>query len=37
VGASTLAAAKTTYPSEMRSLTLKDIPEPVEVASIEWR
>ena len=35
--AGTLAGAKTTYPSEKRSLTLKDIPEPVEVASIEWR
>ena len=35
--AATLAGAKTTYPSEMRSLTLKDMPEPVEVASIEWR
>jgi class 3 adenylate cyclase len=37
VSAGTLAAAKTTYPSEMRSLTLKDMPDPVEVASIEWR
>jgi class 3 adenylate cyclase len=37
VSAGTLAAAKTTYPSEKRSLTLKDMPEPVEVASIEWR
>jgi adenylate cyclase len=35
--AGTLAAAKTMYPIEMRSLTLKDMPEPVEVASIEWR
>ena len=35
--AGTLAASKTTYPSEKRSLTLKDISEPVEVASIEWR
>jgi class 3 adenylate cyclase len=35
--AGTIAGAKTTYPSEKRSLTLKDIPEPVEVASIEWR
>ena len=35
--AGTIAAAKTTYPSENRSLTLKDMPEPVEVASIEWR
>jgi class 3 adenylate cyclase len=35
--AGTLTAAKTTYPSEMRRLTLKDMPEPVEVASIEWR
>jgi class 3 adenylate cyclase len=37
VSAATLAGAKTTYPSEMRSLTLKDMPEPVEVASIQWR
>ena len=37
VSAGTLAGAKTTYPSEKRSLTLKDIAEPVEVASIEWR
>ncbi|MEP6694556.1 MAG: hypothetical protein ABJB39_07930, partial [Chloroflexota bacterium] len=37
VGAPTLAAAKTSYPSEKRSLTLKDMPEPVEVASIDWR
>jgi class 3 adenylate cyclase len=35
--AGTLAAAKMTYPSAMRSLTLKDMPEPVEVAAIEWR
>ena len=35
--AGTTAAAKTTYRKEMRSLTLKDMPEPVEVASIEWR
>lgn len=37
VSAGTLAAAKAAYRSEKRSLTLKDIPEPVEVASIEWR
>ncbi len=37
VSAATLQAAKTTYPSKTRSLTLKDIAEPVEVASIEWR
>jgi class 3 adenylate cyclase len=37
VTASTLEAAKTAYPSVKRSLTLKDIPEPVEVASIDWR
>ena len=37
VSAGTVAAAKTTYTIEKRSLTLKDIPEPVEVASIEWR
>jgi class 3 adenylate cyclase len=37
VTAATLQAAKTTYPSKTRSLTLKDIAEPVEVASIEWR
>lgn len=37
VGADTLKAAKTTYPSEARRLTLKDMPEPVEVASIDWR
>jgi class 3 adenylate cyclase len=34
--AATLDAAKTAYPSQRRSLVLKDIPEPVEVASIGW-
>ncbi|MGH2490599.1 MAG: adenylate/guanylate cyclase domain-containing protein, partial [Candidatus Limnocylindria bacterium] len=37
VSAATLEEAKTTYPSTKRSLTLKDITEPVEVASIDWR
>jgi len=37
VSAATLDSAKTTYPSQRRSLTLKDIAEPVEVASIDWR
>ncbi len=33
----TLDSAKTTYPSQKRSVTLKDISEPVAVASIDWR
>jgi class 3 adenylate cyclase len=37
VSATTMAAAKTAYPSEKRSLALKDIAEPVEVAAIDWR
>ncbi len=37
VSAATMAAAKTAYPSEKRSLELKDIAEPVEVAAIDWR
>jgi class 3 adenylate cyclase len=37
VSAATLEAAKTTHPSARRSLTLKDIAEPVEVASVDWR
>jgi class 3 adenylate cyclase len=37
VSAATLDAAKTAYPSEKRSVMLKDIAEPVEVRSIDWR
>ncbi len=37
VTAATLDSAKTTYPRQKRSVTLKDISEPVEVASIDWR
>ena len=35
--AATLESAKTSHPLEKRSLTLKDMPEPVEVGSIDWR
>jgi class 3 adenylate cyclase len=35
--AATLSAAGTSYRAEKKSLVLKDIPEPVEVASIDWR
>lgn len=35
--AATLAAAKTAYPVERRSVTLKDISDPVEVGSVGWR
>ena len=35
--AATLAAAKTAYPVELRSVTLKDISEPVAVGSVGWR
>lgn len=37
VSAETLEGAKATYPVAKRSLTLKDITEPVEVAAIDWR
>jgi class 3 adenylate cyclase len=37
VSAATLEAAAKPYPSEKRTVTLKDISEPVEVASINWR
>ena len=37
VSAATLESAAKAYPSEKRTVTLKDISEPVEVASIEWR
>jgi class 3 adenylate cyclase len=37
VSAATLEAAAKAYPSEKRTVTLKDISEPVEVASIDWR
>jgi class 3 adenylate cyclase len=37
VSAETLEAAAKTYPSEKRTVNLKDIAEPVEVASIGWR
>lgn len=37
VSAKALEGAKATYPVARRSLTLKDITEPVEVASIDWR
>jgi len=37
VSASTLESAGKPYPSDKRSVALKDISEPVEVASIDWR
>jgi len=37
VSAATLESAAKAYPSEKRTVTLKDIAEPVEVASIDWR
>ena len=37
VSAATLESAGRPYPSEKRTVTLKDIAEPVEVASIDWR
>ncbi|MDQ2912117.1 MAG: hypothetical protein M3T56_02565 [Chloroflexota bacterium] len=37
VSAATLEAAAKAYASEKRTVTLKDIQEPVEVASIDWR
>ncbi|MDP9285391.1 MAG: adenylate/guanylate cyclase domain-containing protein [Actinomycetota bacterium] len=37
VSAATLESAAKAYPSEKRTVTLKDISEPVEVASIDWR
>jgi class 3 adenylate cyclase len=37
VSAATLESAGKAYPSEKRTVTLKDIAEPVEVASIDWR
>ena len=37
VTAATLVGAKSTYPTQKRDLTLKDIAEPVEVSSIDWR
>lgn len=37
VSAATLDGANTTYPSRRRSVTLKDIADPMEVASIDWR
>jgi len=37
VSAATLDSAGKPYPSEKRTVTLKDISEPVEVASIDWR
>jgi class 3 adenylate cyclase len=36
VSGATLSAAKTTYPSGKRSITLKNAAEPIEVASIDW-
>ena len=33
----TLESAKTTYPSKRRTVAVKDISVPVEVASIDWR
>ena len=36
VTAATLESAAKAYPSEKRTVTLKDISEPVEVASIDW-
>ena len=37
VSAATLESAAKAYPSEKRTVTLKDIAEPVQVASIDWR
>lgn len=37
VSAATLESAAKVYPSETRTVALKDIAEPVEVASIDWR
>ena len=37
VSAATLESAGKPYPNEKRTVALKDITEPVEVASIEWR
>lgn len=37
VSATTLKSAAKAYPNEKRTVTLKDIAEPVEVASINWR
>jgi class 3 adenylate cyclase len=37
VSGATLEAAGKAYPSEKRAVTLKDIAEPVELASIDWR
>ena len=37
ISAATLEAAGKSYPSEKRTVSLKDIAEPVEVASIDWR
>jgi class 3 adenylate cyclase len=37
ITAATLEAARKIYPSEKRTVTLKDISEPVEVAAIDWR
>ena len=37
VSAETLDSAKTSYPVTKRSLALKDITEPVVIASIDWR
>jgi len=37
VSAATLESAAKAYPSEKRTVLLKDIAEPVEVASIDWR
>jgi class 3 adenylate cyclase len=37
VSVATMESAGTRYSGKRRTLTLKDIPEPVEVASIEWR
>ena len=37
LSAATLESAAKAYPSEKRTVMLKDISEPVEVASIDWR
>jgi class 3 adenylate cyclase len=37
VSAATLESAGKAYPNEKRTVMLKDIAEPVEVASIDWR
>ena len=37
VSAATLESAAKAYPSEKRTVSLKDISEPVEVSSIDWR